>query len=119
MLVACGMLIICDICFVEIASFRDDKVLRVFGKTVSRNIMYKNSRLRKSGFCTGFSQAVLLFVLDLIICYLATCILGAMVAVVLDVLGYVWRDGDVFVHDISNYGDSLAHGEGCEDGADS
>ena len=62
MLVACGMLIICDICFVEIASFRDDKVLRVFGKTVSRNIMYKNSRLRKSGFCTGFSQAVLFYV---------------------------------------------------------
>ena len=50
---------------------------------------------------------------------LATCILGAMAAVVPDEIGYVWRDGDVLVHDISNYGDSLAHGECGEDCADS
>lgn len=44
--------------------------------------------------------------------FLATCILGVMAAVAPDVIGYVWRDGDVFVHGISNYGDPLAHGEG-------
>lgn len=52
---------------------------------------------------------MVLFVLNL---FLVSCVLGLVAAVVLDVIGYVWCDGDVFVHDISNYGDSLAHGEG-------
>lgn len=44
--------------------------------------------------------------------FLVSCVLGLVAAVVLDVIGYVWCDGDVLVHGISNYGDSLAHGEG-------
>lgn len=52
---------------------------------------------------------MVLFVLNL---FLVSCVLGLVAAVVLDVIGYVWCDGDVLVHDISNYGDSLAHGEG-------
>lgn len=51
--------------------------------------------------------------------FLVSCILGFVAAVASDVIGYVWRDGDVLVHDISNYGDSLAHSECGEDCADS
>ena len=51
--------------------------------------------------------------------FLVSCVLGLVAAVVLDVIGYVWCDGDVFVHGISNYGDSLAHGECSKNCADS
>ena len=53
------------------------------------------------------------------ICRLATCILGVMAAMALNVCSYVWGYCNMFVHDISNYGDSLAHGEGSKDCADS
>ena len=59
---------------------------------------------------------MVLFVLNL---FLATCILGVMAAVAPDVIGYVWCDGDVLVHGVSNYGDSLAHGEGSKNCSDS
>ena len=51
--------------------------------------------------------------------FLVSCILGVMAAVAPDVIGYVWCDGDVLVHDISNYGDSLAHGECSKNCSDS
>ena len=51
--------------------------------------------------------------------FLVSCVLGLVAAVVLDVIGYVWCDGDVFVHGISNYGDSLAHGECSKNCSDS
>lgn len=51
--------------------------------------------------------------------FLVSCILGVMGAMALDVIGYVWSDGDVLVHGIPNYGDSLAHGERGEDCANS
>ena len=44
--------------------------------------------------------------------FLVSCVLSLVAAVAPDVIGYVWYDGDVFVYDISNYGDPLAHGEG-------
>ena len=51
--------------------------------------------------------------------FLVSCVLGVMAAVAPDVIGYVWCDGDVLVHDISNYGDSLAHGECSKNCSDS
>lgn len=51
--------------------------------------------------------------------FLVSCILGVMGAMALDVIGYVWSYCNMFVHGISNYGDSLAHGECGEDCADS
>ena len=60
-----------------------------------------------------------MLVLDIIINYLVSCILGLMGAVMLYVLCYIWRDGNMLVHGISDHGDSFAHGEGGEDRADS
>lgn len=59
---------------------------------------------------------MVLFVLNL---FLVSCVLSFVGAVAPDVIGYVWCDGDVLVHDISNYGDSLAHGECSKNCADS
>ena len=50
---------------------------------------------------------------------LVTCILGFVAAMVLYVFCYVWCDGDMLVHCISNQGDAFAHGESGEDCADS
>lgn len=43
---------------------------------------------------------------------LVSCVLSFVGAVALNVCCYVWSYCNMFVHDISNYGDSLAHGEG-------
>ena len=51
--------------------------------------------------------------------FLVSCVLGLVAAVALNVCCYVWSYCNMFVHGISNYGDSLAHGECGEDCADS
>ena len=44
--------------------------------------------------------------------FLVSCVLSFVAAVALNVCCYVWSYCNMFVHGISNYGDSLAHGEG-------
>ena len=51
--------------------------------------------------------------------FLVSCVLGLVAAVALNVCCYVWSYCNMFVHGISNYGDSLAHGECSKNCSDS
>ena len=51
--------------------------------------------------------------------FLVSCVLGFVAAVALYVRCYVWSYCNMLVHGVSNYGDSLAHGECSKNCADS
>ena len=55
----------------------------------------------------------------MLILFLVSYVLGLVAAVALNVCCYVWSYCNMFVHDISNYGDSLAHGECSKNCSDS